>query len=225
MRPQKLVDILKFCCKLSEDVFLIVKPVVRRNAYFAHLESILIAMINDDRSYIRELERRRISKACKNNSNGIRQFKIPQLSFASKDYVSMIDRKENDTTEPPFCAKLTYMEIANNIKLKIPICLPALPCYTQPIEQTVKLVTDSSQKVIGSKNRVGYNNALLTSRSKFPMVDIKNGHSSSYKFCNCCYNHQHTSIAQFAIITRPIVFCAFLIHYDTFGMLFLINVL
>ena len=67
----------------------------------------------------------------------------------------MIDSEENDITKPPLCNKLTDTKIENNIKLKIPICLPALPCHKQDIEQIVKLVTDASLKVIGSKNRDG----------------------------------------------------------------------
>ena len=53
--PKNLHDILKFCSELSEDVFLIVKLVMQKNAYFAHLKNILTAMINDKKSYIREL--------------------------------------------------------------------------------------------------------------------------------------------------------------------------
>ena len=85
----------------------------------------------------------------------------------------MIDWQEKDITKPPLRKKLIDTEIENNIKLKIPICLPALPCHTQAVERTIKLVTDASQKVIGSKNRDGYKNALLTSRSKLPKFNTK----------------------------------------------------
>ena len=85
MNPQavngakNLQKILKLCCNLSEDIFAIVKPVVQRNAYFAHPENILVAMINDERSYIRELGWRRILKAKKMGYKGIRRFKLPIL--------------------------------------------------------------------------------------------------------------------------------------------------
>ena len=115
---------------------------------------------------------RRILKAMRRNSNGIRQFKSPHLSFASKDYVSVIDWQENKITKPPLCKKLTDTKIENNIKLKIPICLPVLPCHTQAVERTVKLVTDATQKVIERKNRDRYINALLTSRSKLSKLNI-----------------------------------------------------
>ena len=179
MNPQavngakNLQKILKLCCKLSEDIFAIVKPVVQRNAYFAHPENILIAMINDERSYIRELGWRRILKAKKMGYKGIRRFKLPHLVFESTDYVNMINWQENEITEPPLCKKLTNTEIENNIRNKTLICFPALPSHTQAVERTVKLVTDASQKVIGRENRDGLINALLISRSKLPKFNTK----------------------------------------------------
>ena len=85
----------------------------------------------------------------------------------------MIDLRENDITEPPLCKKFTDTEIENNIKLKIPICLPALLCHKQAVERTLKLVTDASQKVIGGKNICGYIHALLMFCSKLPKFTAK----------------------------------------------------
>jgi len=41
----------------------IVDPVIQRNAYFAHPENLLLAMITDHRPHIRELGLRRVMKA------------------------------------------------------------------------------------------------------------------------------------------------------------------
>ena len=179
MNPQavngakNMQKILKLCYNLSEDIFAIVKPVVQRNAYFAHPENILIAMINDERSYIRELGWRRILKAKKMGCKGIRRFKLPPLVVESTDYVNTINWQENEITKPPLCKKLTNTEIENNIRNKTLICFPALPSHKQAVERTVKLVTDASQKVIGRENRDGHINALLTSRSKLPKFNTK----------------------------------------------------
>ena len=40
-----------------------VDPVLQRNGYFAHPKNLLLAMISDERQYIRELGLRRILKA------------------------------------------------------------------------------------------------------------------------------------------------------------------
>ena len=49
--------------------------------------------------------------------------------------------------------KLTDTKLESIIRSKILICSSAFPCHTQAVEQTVKLATDASQKVIGSKQR------------------------------------------------------------------------
>jgi len=85
--PKNLQKLLKLCSNLSKYVFAIVKPVVQRNAYFAHPNNILNAMINEERFYIGELGWKKILKARRSRSN-IRRFKIPQLSFTSTDYAA-----------------------------------------------------------------------------------------------------------------------------------------
>ena len=45
---------------LSQELRDKVDPVLQRNAYFAHPENLLLAIISDERQYIRELELRRI---------------------------------------------------------------------------------------------------------------------------------------------------------------------
>ncbi|KAL4718111.1 hypothetical protein ACJJTC_005692 [Scirpophaga incertulas] len=48
---------------LPDDLKGIVDTVIQRNAYFAHAENVLLAMITDERKHIRELAARRILKA------------------------------------------------------------------------------------------------------------------------------------------------------------------
>ena len=64
-------------------------------------------MVNDEGSHNPKLGWRRILKARRSELWGIRRFKIPQLSFASEDYVSMIDWQANEIIDlenmPYFC--------------------------------------------------------------------------------------------------------------------------
>ena len=53
----------RFWIRLVYDVKDIVEPLLSRNAYFAHHESILLAMVNDEETNIRRLGWRRIYKA------------------------------------------------------------------------------------------------------------------------------------------------------------------
>jgi hypothetical protein len=73
----------------------IVDPVFHRNAYFAHPENLLLAMMTDHRPHIRELGLRRVMKAraaAEDPSGQIRRFKVPaKLNFDAVEYFDMID--------------------------------------------------------------------------------------------------------------------------------------
>ncbi|GBM88191.1 hypothetical protein AVEN_57948-1 [Araneus ventricosus] len=51
------------------------------------------------------------------------------------------------------------------------------PCHTQAVERCVKLVTEASQKVVGSNSRDGFIRTTLLSRSSMPSFTSK----SSFK--------------------------------------------
>ena len=85
------------------------------------------------------------------------------------------------------------------LSLKFQSAPSALPCITQAFKRTVKLVTDALQKVIGSRNRDGYINALLTSRSKLSKFNKKKEYIYNY-----CSDRQHTGIVRFATVAHPL---------------------
>ena len=61
---------------LSTGLKEIVDPVIQRNSLFAHPQNILIAMITDDADHVRELELRRILKACHTSlTRSLQQFR------------------------------------------------------------------------------------------------------------------------------------------------------
>ena len=65
---------------------------VQRNAFFAHHEAVLLAMINDSDAVIRELGSRRIVNARRSHiADTIRTFKPPQLNFNACNYYNMVD--------------------------------------------------------------------------------------------------------------------------------------
>ena len=88
-------------------------PVIHRNAYFAHPENILLAIITDHRPHIRELGLRRImmAKAAKPNIR-TRRFKVPtNLNFNAWEYYEVIDWSELAITEPPVVNAMTDTEL------------------------------------------------------------------------------------------------------------------
>ena len=146
---ENLHKILQLCGELSENVLAIIKPVGQKNTYFAHPENILIAMVSDNQPHVRELGWRRILKARRKGCNGVRRFKIPQLTYASASYIGIIDWQANDITKPPLTKELTDAEIESHTSEKMTISFPALPCHTQAVERMITLLTAAAQKVVG----------------------------------------------------------------------------
>lgn len=152
----------------------IVKPILQRYGYFCHPENILISMVADDRSHIRELGWRRILKARKSKNLGeVRRFKVPPIKFDAENYFEMIEWQD-DITEPPLTKDLSEREIEELIKLqKAYQGLSDIPCHTQAVERLIKLVTEASEKVCGEERRDGYIRTTLASRKKMPVYENK----------------------------------------------------
>jgi hypothetical protein len=76
-----------------------VDRVIRRNAFFAHPENVLLSMLadNDD---IRNIAIERISTArCRTQPNTVRQFVIPIINLNASSYVDMVDWDSVSSTE------------------------------------------------------------------------------------------------------------------------------
>lgn len=67
--PRLIHDMIRMCSFLPSEYKKLAFEVIQRNSYFAHSENILLAMLEDSRSFVRELALRRIIKArrCKPN--------------------------------------------------------------------------------------------------------------------------------------------------------------
>ena len=72
---------------MTEEHRTIVEQVRQKNAYFAHPENLLLAMIYDESAIIRELGLRRILKARERAEETIpRTFKLRKLIFSATSY-------------------------------------------------------------------------------------------------------------------------------------------
>ncbi|CAG9834995.1 unnamed protein product [Diabrotica balteata] len=111
MGPKHIFKSIQYSRCLSDKVKTVVVPVIQRNAFFAHLENLLLAMITDNRGFVKELGLRRIIKARKELRDKVRVFKVPKPNFNTTDYIEVIH----------WASKF--------------------PCHTQAVEHCVKLVT------------------------------------------------------------------------------------
>lgn len=155
----------------------IVDPVIHRNAYFAHPENMLLAMMTDHRPHIRELGLRRVMKARAARPRGqIRRFKVPaKMNFDTVEYFDMIDWAVCPISEPPIIKAMTDAELREFITLEATptVSFPKFPCHTQAVERHVKLVTEAAKTVCGQKSRDGFILARVASRQLMPTFESK----------------------------------------------------
>ena len=173
-----LFNMIRLCSYLPDEYKKIIHPVIQRNAFFAHPENIILAMIGDDRHHIRELGLRKILKIRDNggqNSKNLRIFQVPKLNFDASAYYDMIDWQNIEVTEPP----LTRIIETNNIreiidsKNVVNLDFKKFPCHTQAVERHVKLVTEASKSVADINNRDGYIKVKIESQNKMKHFNTK----------------------------------------------------
>lgn len=145
---------------LTEDFKKVIDLTLQRNAYYAHPENILLAMLADDRKHVRELGLKRILKLRQENEapNNIREFRTPKLNFEA---VSL----SNYEIQSLILDVPRYSDLFN------------FPCHSQAVERCVKIVTEASGAVCGTEARDGFIRARIASRVSLPRFETK----SQYK--------------------------------------------
>lgn len=159
---------------LPTELKAIIDPVIQRNSYFAHPENLLLAMLTDNESHIRELAARRILKARTIQENGLRLFQIPALKFDASSYTDLIDWQEK-ITEPPILKLIPDEDIQLFVSQKGEGNLPLLrlPCRSQAAERAVKAVTEASATLCKKSEREGFIKTQIESRKAMPKFDSK----------------------------------------------------
>lgn len=174
--PKHVFKAIQTTRYLPENLLKVINPVIERNAYFAHPETLMLSMIIDERKHIRELGFRRILKARQSvETNGIRVFKPPKINFEAKDYTEIIDWQSCSLTPPPLLQKVTDEEIKLIVSQDSSQILDfkKYPCHTQAVERCVKLVSEASSKVCGHMARDGFIRSTLVSRTNMPEFSSK----------------------------------------------------
>ena len=139
----------------SESIQNVVRPVIQRNAYFAHAENVLVAMLADTEKLVRDVAVDKILTARK-RSVEVRAFRVPKLNWDCQTYTDMISW--STFSEPPATRHMPDEVIAS--ARDKPLSFPEFPCHAQSIERCVKLVTEASSRVFGYERR----HAFIVSR-------------------------------------------------------------
>lgn len=133
--PKHVFECIKTTRYLSKPLLAVIDPVIERNAFFAHPESVLLTMALDEREHIKELGLRRILKARQNLQKGksIRSFMTPKLNFDASDYSEIIQWSSCKVTSPPLLRDITDKTLSELIKTreKPDWKFDVFPCHTQ----------------------------------------------------------------------------------------------
>lgn len=174
--PLHTFETISRCQKLPLQVRDVVIPVIERNAYGAHHEAVLVAMISGTNDAYKELAWRRIlrSREEKAPTGRIRTFRVPKLNINASSYIDLINWNDTCLSEPPLTVSISSNEIKEMITTKnFSFECPKLPCHTQSVERHIKLVTEASSSVCGQSNREGFIQNKLKSRAAMPQFNTK----------------------------------------------------
>ena len=142
--PEHLFVQTKLLDLLPEDVKAVAKEYVSSNAYYAHPENLLAAMLADDNIHVRKRAVKVIlgirSKSA--TIRPVRNFKVPTLLYDAEHYYEMIDWEAEVLTEPPLTYRLSDDEIRE--VATEPLTFPSYNSHTQSIERAIKNVTNAS---------------------------------------------------------------------------------
>ena len=171
--PSHVLTSVKLFKYLSEDTKSIVEPTIRRNAYFAHSENILMAMVADTDQEKRKKAVQIIEKIRQGDIFGdesIRPFKVPTINFDAEEYDALIDW-DGMVHEPIVTAEMGIFNIQKIEHQRL--FIGNFKCHTQAIERTVKEVTKASKAVVGQARRDGVIKSTLKSRALHPESNTK----------------------------------------------------
>lgn len=172
-----LFNFIEFTRYLKPKYRKIVDESIQRNAFYGHPENILIAMLCDSKRCVRELAFNRIMSARKmGRSNVVRKFIVPKIRFDAKTYYEIIVWTRVKIDEPPVTKSLSeeqLMSIVEDERNFNNFEILKLPCHTQAVERSVKLVTEASLRVADPLRRDGYIHTVLQSRKNMPTFVTK----------------------------------------------------
>ena len=169
--PRNIYSSVELLRELPEDIQEVVRPVMQRNAYWAHPEQLLLGMVADNDAEIRLKAVRHIQAARQRETEDVRPFRLPKLDFSASSYSELINWTAETVTQPPLLRHLTDDDL--QAIQHTPLQLPSYPVHTQAVERAVRTVTEACLAVQGEEARHGFITARLKHRHRLPVFASK----------------------------------------------------
>lgn len=159
---------------LPSELKVVIDPVIQRNAYFAHPENLLLSLLTDEQQHLREIAVNKIMNARNSpvTGNKPRVFEVPEINFNAICYNEIINWPEIDF-DPPILRNYSNEDLMQMTTSNEHFIFNKLPCHTQAVERTVKVVTEAAMTLCNKKSREGFILAKLASRKSMPKFDTK----------------------------------------------------
>ena len=140
---------------LPTAVKAVVWPVIQRNAYWAHHENVLLALLADSDTSNRELAIKRITATRQQTSlstkGDVRLFKVTKVDQNMQNLKDLLPPMERSLTEPSLIKKISTEEL--NKFAKNPLTI-RIPCHSQEwsavLKWLQKLLSKFMAKIPGS---------------------------------------------------------------------------
>lgn len=142
-------NILENSRKLDTDVFDVAFETLSRNAFFAHSENLLLAMIADDDQAVRQRAYEIIINCRKRSVEGVRKFETPKINEDCRSYTELIDWS-CDIHEPPFTRNLPLDVLEIHMNSEQIVEVPDFECHSQRTEHCVQAMSDAVHNVAGN---------------------------------------------------------------------------
>jgi hypothetical protein len=166
--PQHLLQQIKLQKLLTPTNREITWRIIQRNAYWAHQENVLLAMFADEDqenrmcavSIIKRIRQNTVSATSKSKQQ-VREFRPPQVNDSAVSLQDLLPPAKECSFEPPLTMLLSNEELDKIVDVRFTV---DIPCHSQAVERSVKMVTEASKSVYGFDARDGYIRAVLKSR-------------------------------------------------------------
>lgn len=160
---------------LPQELKSVVDPVIKRNAFFAHPENLLLSMLSDEQKHVRELAARRILKArAASDSSQLRVFEVPKINLNASSYIDLIDWQQT-YSQPPILSNVSDDTLHSLVESggDDEVLFLRLPCHTQAVERAVKTVTEASLQLCHKNAREALIKNKIRSRKQMPKFESK----------------------------------------------------
>ena len=171
--PTKSIQLMRN--HLNSEELNLVKRVVQRYAHMANPENILSNALMDPDINYRELALQNIIDAKTFSAKSpeiIRTFKPLTINFDADTYWNPINWNTTYITNPPLISDIS-VDILGKDTVDGNLLIPKVPCHTQAVARTVKLITEKSLQATSYEERHGYILSTLESRNKMPQFNTK----------------------------------------------------